>query len=428
MHILSLPRHQLETTLADYAGIVGAFIAKRGTIGAVEAFERQFAEYIGCRHAIAISSGRLGMHLILEALNVQPGDEAVVPSFNLFAVVERFCQLGIVPRFCDVRACDLNIDPAKLDRVITPRTRILLATHMFGHPAQVEALTALARRHNLVLLEDCAHALGTRFAGRFVGVFGKASIFSFSVLKLVTTFGGGMIATNEDDLALRIRARLSQFRRSQPKVGGIKKALIGATMDFATRRAAFSFAAWPMLRVMRTVRPNAQRQIMTETPRVDRNFDPSRVPPLHPFQARLGAGQLGRVDEIIERRRTVGRWLDEALSGVPQISLLRTAEGGAWNGLYYGILADRAAELAEYLFRRGIDCETSEYRNCADLDLYRGQRDDCPVGRKVQSRILRLPNFPAMRRCDAQRVATAVRRFYATRPEVHDRGAAAGGT
>jgi len=470
MHVLSLPRHRIETTFAEYCRIFAALLGRADRPDAVSEFERDFSAYVGCKHAIAVSSGRLGMHLILEALDPQPGSEAIVPAFNLFAVIERFCQLGIAPRFCDIRRDDLNIDPDAVEQSITPRTRFLLATHMFGHPADMDRLVAIARRHRLILLEDCAHALGSKFADRFVGTFGRAAIYSFSVLKLVTTFGGGMIATDDDDLADRIRRRLAHLKDQQPRPAGLKKALTGAIMDLGTRKAVFSLGAWPILRLLRAIKPDFQQQIMTEAPRLDRNFDPVRVPALHTFQALLGRSQLGRVEELIARRRCVGAWLDEELAsiaesklctatpspcqeegwsegvpsnplsptrgrgqgeGVPSntlsptggrgqgegaspqpLSLLHSSVTSRHNGLYYGVLADRAPELREFLFRRGIDSETSEYLNCADLEMYSAYRVDCPVAREVQSRILRLPNYPSLSRRDVRRIARAIRRFY----------------
>ncbi len=412
MHVLSIPRHRIETTLGEYAGIAAALLGRSEREDAVGGFEREFASYVGSRHAIAISSGRLGLHLILEAMSPEPGCEAVVPAFNLFAVIERFCQFGVVPKFCDIRRDDLNLDVDAVERAITPRTRFLLATHMFGHPADMDRLVALADRNGLILLEDCAHALGSTFNGQKLGTFGRAAIYSFSVLKLVTTFGGGMIATDDDELAGRIRTRLSRLRLRNPKPAGLKKAITGAIMDLGTRRAVFSLGAWPVLRLLRAVMPDFQRRIMTETPREDRCFDPGRVPPLHPFQVRLGRSQLARVEHFIEQRRQVGEWLDEELSGIEQISQLRVCGDGRANGLYYGILAERASELCEFLFRRGIDSETSEYLNCADLDLYSAARTDCPVARDVQSRIVRLPNYPSLSRRDVRRIGRAVRAFY----------------
>ncbi len=413
MHLLSLPRHRIETTFGEYARIIASLAGPREAPGSIARFERRFAEYIGCRHAIAVSSGRLGMHLILNRLGITPGDEAIIPAFNLFAVVERFRQFGLVPRFCDVREEDLNLDVRRIDPCCTPRTRIVLATHMFGHPVDMEPLADYADRHDLVLLEDCAHALGTRYRGRFTGTFGRASIFSFSVLKLVTTFGGGMIATNDDELAAGLRADLARIHHRRPRTIGLKRALTGAIMDCATRRFPFSFGAWPVLRLLRAGRPDFQQKIMTERPHAINDFDPSLVPLMHPFQATLGRSQLTRVERLIEARSQIARWLNEELRGIPQLTRLMPSEASRPNRLYYGVLADQPAELSRYLFQRGIDTETSEYLNCAELELYRDYGTDCPVAHKVQSRILRLPNYPAVSQRDVRRIGKAIRAFYA---------------
>jgi len=418
MHLISLPRHQLEISLADYARMFSSLVCPRDSSDVAE-FEKEFARYVGCRHAVAVASGRLALHLILESLNLSRGDEVLVPAYNLFAVVERFCQAGLVPRFCDIRASDLDIDPACAERSITPRTRAILATHMFGHPADMEALGRLAAKHNLILLEDCAHAMGSAIAGKMAGTFGRASIFSFSVLKLVTTFGGGMIATNDDDLVFSIRRRIRELSARQPRPKGLKRVLTGAAMDFGTRSWVFSAAAWPALRLARAAQPDFQQRIMTETPHADRDFDPARVPPLHPFQARLGRSQLGQIERLIVRRRIVGAWLNEELANIPQVRLLSAREDARSNSLYYGILAERANELCRELFRRGIDAETSEYRNCADLDLYREFAADCPNARLVESRLLRLPNYPGLSRRRIARIGRVIRRFYDSNRKGH---------
>ena len=294
MHLLSIPRHQIETTPSEYARILASLVGAARRAEACARFEGEFADYVGCRHAIMVSSGRLGMHLILDRLGLASGDEAIVPAFNLFAVIERFCQLGIRPRFCDVRRRDLNLDLAAAERLVTPKTKVLLATHMFGHPADMASAVELARRHDLILLEDCAHALGTRCSDRFAGTFGRAAIFSFSVLKLVTTFGGGMIATNDDELAEGIRRDLTRLRRWRPRPAGLKRALMGTVMDLGTRRLVFSLGAWPMLRLLRALKPDIQQKMMTERPHRVADFDPKCVPLMHPFQATLGRSQLAR--------------------------------------------------------------------------------------------------------------------------------------
>ncbi|MBI4719485.1 MAG: DegT/DnrJ/EryC1/StrS family aminotransferase, partial [Planctomycetes bacterium] len=288
----------------------------------------------------------------------------------------------------------------------------------FGHAANMEALAGHARRRGIMLLEDCAHALGSRFGHRMLGTFGKAAIFSFSVLKLVTTFGGGMVTTDDDDLAEGIRRRLARMAAAGSGGGGWAKIVTGAMLDGGTRRLPFSLGCWPALRLMRAVRPDIQQRIMTETPTAPNRVRPAAPAGMHAFQAVLGSSQLARCEQFIARRRQVSAWLDEELARLPQVAVLRREPYGRHNGLYYGVLAECAAELSAHLFRRGIDSETSEYRNCADLELYREHQVDCPVAREVGDRILRLPNFGALLRDDVRRIAAAIRGFYARREEM----------
>jgi len=221
-----------------------------------------------------------------------------------------------------------------------------------------------------------------------------------------------MVTTNDDALAGAVRRRMGELHAVQPRAKAWSKVLTGSAMDIGTRRLVFSFGAWPVLRLARMIRPDIQRRMMTETPRPDRGFRPESVTPLHSFQARLGRSQLRRVEEFIAARLRVAEWLSEELGAIPQLELLRTATSSRANGLYYGVLAEQANELCEYLFRRGVDCETSEYLNCADLPMYKDSFVECPVARRVQARILRLPSYPNLSRPSVARIARAIRRFY----------------
>ncbi|MBI4718019.1 MAG: DegT/DnrJ/EryC1/StrS aminotransferase family protein, partial [Planctomycetes bacterium] len=143
MYPTALPRHRLEITLGDYRRLLSAWLRPGRHGDAVALFERQFASYVGCRHAIAVSSGRLGMDLILQELNLPAGCEAIVPAFNLFAVIDRFRRWGIVPRFADIDRDTLNVSASGVERATGAKARVLLVTHMFGHAANMEALAGM---------------------------------------------------------------------------------------------------------------------------------------------------------------------------------------------------------------------------------------------------------------------------------------------
>ena len=410
----AIPRHQIESNWADYAHMLTALMGCGDRATATRRFEEAFADYVGCRHAIAVGSGRLGLHLVLQHLELPAGSEAIIPAFNYFAVVERFRALGLQPVFADVRRADLNLDPERLEECVSPRTRVLLATHMFGEPCRMDELRVFAERHGLIVIEDCAHALGARFQDRQAGTFGRAAVFSLSVLKLITGFGGGVITTDDDDLARAIRADLA----ARPIRGlwgqGWRRFASGAVLDAGTRTTTFTLASWPGLRLARLLRPDFQQRLMTEVPHQVTGWSPKHALPLHTFQVELARRQLQRIESFITRRRQVRVWLDTYLSQAgPTVQTLSSSPDAQHNGMYYGILAPRAEELSRYLFTRGIDTETAEYRNCADLDIYADCRGACPVAREIERQIVRLPSHPRLTEADVQRIAGAVEAFYA---------------
>ena len=413
----ALPRHQIETNWADYARMLTALMGRGDRAAATRSFEEAFANYIGCRHAIAVGSGRVGLHLVLQHLDLPGESEAIIPAFNYFAVVERFRALGLQPVFADVHRKDLNLDPERLDECVSPRTRVLLATHMFGEPCRMNELAAFAERHGLIVIEDCAHALGSQLQGRQAGTFGRAAVFSLSVLKLITGFGGGVITTNDDELARALRADLAATPARGLWRQGWRRFTGGAMLDAGTRTTSFTLASWPGLRLARLLRPDFQQRLMTEVPHRVTNWSLKHTLPLHTFQVELAQRQLERIESFIRRRRQVRAWLDTYLpQAAPGVQTLTSAPDARHNGMYYGILAPQAEELSRYLFTRGIDTETAEYRNCAGLDIYADCRGDCPVAREVERQIVRLPSHPRLTRTDVQRIAGAVEAFYHRQP------------
>jgi perosamine synthetase len=171
------------------------------------AFERDFAAYVGAPHAIAVSSATAGLHLAVDALGLEAGDEVITSPYTFTATAAVVLHAGGRPVFADVDAETLCLDPAEAARRITPRTRAIIPVHMAGHPCDMDALHDLARRHDLVVVEDAAHALPARWHGRTIGTLSDLTVFSFYAGKNITTGEGGMVTTGRDDLAARVRTR-----------------------------------------------------------------------------------------------------------------------------------------------------------------------------------------------------------------------------
>ena len=172
----------------------------------VEAFERAFSEYVGAEFCVGVSNGTAAIQLALQACGVGHGDEVIVPANTFFATAEAVSTAGATPVFVDCDPDSSNIDASKIEAAITPRTRAILPVHLYGRPADLDAVFRVAERHNLVVIEDAAQAHGARYKGKRVGPLGRAGCFSFYPGKNLGAYGeGGAVVTNDADVARRVR-------------------------------------------------------------------------------------------------------------------------------------------------------------------------------------------------------------------------------
>jgi dTDP-4-amino-4,6-dideoxygalactose transaminase len=172
----------------------------------VEEFEREFAEFCGAPHAVAVANGTAALHLGLLAVGCGPGDEVIVPSLNFVAAANAIVHTGAEPVFCDIVGPDeLNLDPADVEAAVGPRTKAVVVLHYAGVPCAMGEISEIAERHGLVIVEDAAHAPGASLHGRMCGTLGRVGCFSFFANKNLPLGEGGMIVTSDDDLAKQLR-------------------------------------------------------------------------------------------------------------------------------------------------------------------------------------------------------------------------------
>lgn len=169
----------------------------------VQEFESRLAGMLGVRHCIAMCNATVALEITTRALGLK--GEVIVPSFTFIATAHSLQWQEITPVFCDIDPNTHNLDPACVEKMITPHTTGIMGVHLWGRPCDVEALADIARKHNLKLMFDAAHAFGCSHEGRMIGGFGNAEVFSFHATKFFNTFEGGAVATNDDDLAAKIR-------------------------------------------------------------------------------------------------------------------------------------------------------------------------------------------------------------------------------
>jgi perosamine synthetase len=243
-----------------------------GTFGeSIPEFERSFAEYVGCRHGVAVSSGTTALHLAVAALDLQPGDEVLVSASTNIATALAVYHCGGVTVPVDSESRTWNLDLDLVESLITERTRAIMPVHLYGHPVDMDALMAIARRHNLAVIEDCAESHGATVRGRMTGSFGDMGCFSFYANKIITTGEGGMVTTNDDGLARRLRL-LRNLAFTQPR--------------FRHEVPGFNFRMTGM-------------------------------------QAAMGVVQVRQIEDIIARKRALAARYNELFAGVPWLELPR---------------------------------------------------------------------------------------------------------
>jgi perosamine synthetase len=214
---MPIPLSSPDITQAEIDAVTAVLRTPHLSLGPeLPAFEAALATYHGVPHAVAVSSGTAGLHLALLTLGIGEGDEVIVPSFAFIAVANAVLQARATPVFAEIDAITLNLDPAAVEQAITPRTRALLVVHTFGVPADMDSLEAIARRHNLVIIEDACEAIGAEFGepdhARRVGSFGHLAVLGFYPNKQLTTGEGGAVLARDPAHAARLRSLRNQGR------------------------------------------------------------------------------------------------------------------------------------------------------------------------------------------------------------------------
>ncbi len=240
----------------------------------VEAFEREFADFCGTKHCVALSSGTAALHLGLLALGVQADDEVITSPNSFLATAEAISYCGAVPVFVDIDPANGNLDPRLIERAITPRTRVILPVHIYGRPADMDPIREIAARHNLRVLEDAAQAHGARYRGKRAGGLAHAAAFSFYPTKNLAAYGeGGALTTDDDQIAKFARAARShgQTARYEHEFIGYNyrmQGFQGAVLRIKLRHLyAWTSRRQEIAREYRRLLANARLEIPVDDPR-----------------------------------------------------------------------------------------------------------------------------------------------------------------
>ncbi len=328
----------------------------------VERFETEFAQVLGVSHCVSCANGTDALYIAMHALGVQPGDEVITTAHSWIATSETITQAGGRVVFCDTERDSFNIDAAQIEAKITPRTVGIIPVHLYGQAADMDAIMAIAKKHGLWVIEDCAQAHLARYKGRLVGTFGQAATFSFYPGKNLGAMGdAGAVVTGDHDLAQRMAmfARHGGLTKGEHRIEGVNSRLDG-------------------------------------------------------MQAAILSVKLRHLDDWTRARREKAATYNAGLAGITGLETPREGEGREHVYHLYVVRHDRRDELAGHLAAAGIQTVVNYPVALPFLPAY--QRfghvpQDFPNAWANQSRILSLPIFPEMTASQQAQVAEALRRF-----------------
>lgn len=372
----------------------------------IAAFEDAFASRLGVTRALTTSYGRMAFFHLLKAYDFPPGSEIVIPAITFWVVPELARVAGLVPVFADVEAGTHTLDPESLARVITPRTRAVVPTHLWGLPCDMDAIMAIADRHRLVVIEDCAHALGATFRGQPVGTIGHAGFFSFQTLKPLNTFGGGMAVSQDRAIMDQVALRLSLL--PTPGVKRVRRQLrSGRLQQAAIQPRVFSVTAWPVLWLASWFHADVSVYIW-DAIRPLMPLPPEYLLRYSNAQAALGLAGLDQLDAWTATSRAHAARLDELLRAVPGLTCPRRHRDRAHVYYQYCIEVARRDAVVRRAVRRGIDLETLHVDVCTDLALFAGSPRDANPGAARAQAAIQVPVYSSLSSADIDRIAGVV--------------------
>lgn len=340
-------------------------------------FEKRFAEYLGVKHAIALNSCTAGLHISLLCADIKPGDEVIVPSFTFCATANTVIHCGAKPIFVDIDPETLCIDANKIEGEITPKTKAIVPVHYAGLSCDMDKITAIAQKYNLFVSEDAAHAIYSTYKGKNIGTISDTTSFSFYATKNLATGEGGMITTNNDEIAEKVRI-MSLHGMSRAAWNRYNK---GGSWYYEVEYPGFKYN-------------------MTD------------------LQAALGLHQLAKLETMQNIRTKYAQMYNEAFKDLPGITIPKQVEGNrhAWH-LYtlrinHDILSINRNEFIEKL--NELDIGTSVHFIPVHMHPYYRKTFGCnegdlPVTEKIFNEILSIPLYPGMTEDDVEYIINSIK-------------------
>jgi perosamine synthetase len=405
-----IPRFSPTAGWSEILAFLGGTLRPADQTGAATAeFERAFADYLGCDHAVFAPSGRMALWLILKAFDYPEGSEIIVPGFTYFAIPAVIQLAGLKPVYADIDPATYELSAESVESVISERTRAVIPTHLFGRTCDLSALQDVCSSRGIAIIEDCAQCMGASVGGKKAGTLGEAAYFTFGITKNFTTFGGGMVTCKDAEVYEKIQRVMSGFH-SPARGKVVKESLTALAMRLATRRPIFSASLGLLLRGAGGSGPDFVQNAFEEPVSAlsEARLESAKWRPTA-AQARAGLSQLKSLDAKNQSRRERGHALVSQLQeagcrGLPEMA----SEHGDHIYVSFALTRENRYAFARQLRLHGVDAATGYMSDCASIPELGGTAGSCPHSAYVAETIVHLPLYPDLSERDLSRIAAAV--------------------
>jgi len=410
------PRFRVNMTLSELGtSLKSIFMGREGD--SPEAFSLALKEFGQFLNVVLVGSGRTGFRLLLESLNFKPNSEIIFPSYTFHPIPLVAMECGLKPVFADVDEQTWNIDPEKIGPLINERTKAIMPTHLFGVPADMEAIDKIARSHGLFVIEDCAHALGATYRDKLVGNFGDAALFTFAMSKNLPCWGGGAMILKDRGLGIKMMERIAEGE-APSACTVLKRQRSNVAALLFTQPMLFSWTLYLALRIADLSHSDYfDRPFLEPIPNGGKNEavslelqpgDKGRISGISPFQAEVGLRQLTKFSGRLEKQVRNARLLRDYLAGCAGLELQKEPVDSCSSFLYVRIRVENPERARHQLLMKGVDTKPDDMRNCADLDIFSSQ-SNCPNAQRLGGHCVEIPCSPFYSESTIKNIAEKVR-------------------
>jgi dTDP-4-amino-4,6-dideoxygalactose transaminase len=343
---------------------------------------------------------------------IKPGQKVILSPYTISDVINMVVAAGGIPVFADVERATCNIDPESVSKMIDDNTGAVLVTHFYGLIANWEPIKSLCDSFNIPMIEDAAQAFDAEWKGKKAGSYGHAGIYSFGLYKSINTLYGGMVVTNDSELAARLRHEIARWP-SVSVIALIKKMLGGLSTHFATSDIIFQTLSYWIFRYGYLKEISfINRQVTIDLhPVLRRNIPSGYLWRYAPGQARLALNQLGGLAKQLRKRIATARLYYEGLKGLPGLTLPPMRVDGSHLYPYYVIQCSDRHELVRYAMERRRDLAVSHHKNCASMECFSEYATPCPNAQYISNSAIYLPTYPEYTDSEVEATINVIREY-----------------